>query len=36
MEQYLAMFYIVGILTGILIGFFIGYHSCEKDYKDEK
>lgn len=36
MGQYLAMFYILGIITGVLIGFFIGYYSCEEIYKDEE
>lgn len=36
MGQYLAMFYILGIITGVLIGFFIGYYSCEGIYKDEE
>lgn len=36
MGQYLAMFYILGIITGVLIGFFIGYYSCEEIYKNEE
>lgn len=34
MEQYLAMFFILGIALGALIGFIFGYNSCEKVFKE--